>query len=40
MIQIPTKLSRRGRELLEELSRTEGENDAPKPIPLAEMSEQ
>jgi molecular chaperone DnaJ len=40
MVQIPTKLSRRGRELLEELSRTEGENDSPKPIPLSEMSEQ
>jgi molecular chaperone DnaJ len=40
MVQIPTKLSRRGRELLEELARTEGENDAPKPIPLSEMSEQ
>jgi molecular chaperone DnaJ len=40
MIQIPTKLSRRGRELLEELSKTEGENDAPGPIPLSEMERQ
>jgi molecular chaperone DnaJ len=40
MVQIPTRLSRRGRELLEELSRTEGENDSPRPIPLSEISEQ
>ena len=39
MIQIPAKLSRRGRELMEELSRVEGENSAPKPIPLSELSE-
>jgi molecular chaperone DnaJ len=37
MIQIPAKLSKRGRELLEELARTEGENESPKPIPLAEL---
>ncbi|MDR1930856.1 MAG: molecular chaperone DnaJ [Treponema sp.] len=37
MVQIPAKLSKRGRELLEELARTEGENSAPKPIPLSEM---
>jgi molecular chaperone DnaJ len=40
MIQIPVKLSRRGRELMEELSRTEGENEAPGPISLSELSEQ
>jgi molecular chaperone DnaJ len=40
MIQIPTKLSRRGKELMEELARVEGEEDSPKPIPLAELSEQ
>jgi molecular chaperone DnaJ len=39
MVQIPAKLSKRGRELLEELSKTEGENDAPKPIPLSEFAE-
>jgi molecular chaperone DnaJ len=39
MIQIPAKLSKRGRELMEELSRVEGENDSPKPIPLSELSE-
>jgi molecular chaperone DnaJ len=39
MIQIPAKLSRRGKELLEELSRVEGENDSPKPIPLSELAE-
>jgi molecular chaperone DnaJ len=40
MVQIPTRLSRRGKELLEELSRTEGENDSPRPIPLSELSNQ
>ncbi|MDR2181387.1 MAG: molecular chaperone DnaJ, partial [Treponema sp.] len=39
MVQIPARLSKRGRELLEEFSRTEGENDSPKPIPLSEMAE-
>jgi molecular chaperone DnaJ len=39
MIQIPVKLSRRGRELMEELSRAEGENSAPRPIPLSELAE-
>jgi molecular chaperone DnaJ len=40
MVQIPSKLSRRGRELMEELSRTEGENSSPNPIPLSELSDQ
>jgi molecular chaperone DnaJ len=40
MVQIPAKLSKRGKELMEELARVEGEDDAPKPIPLAELSEQ
>ena len=39
MVQIPSKLSRRGKELMEELSRVEGENSSPKPIPLSELSE-
>jgi len=39
MVQVPAKLSRRGRELMEELSQVEGENNAPKPIPLSELSE-
>jgi molecular chaperone DnaJ len=39
MVQIPSKLSRRGRELMEELSRVEGENNSPKPIPLSDLSE-
>jgi molecular chaperone DnaJ len=39
MVQIPAKLSRRGRELMEELSRVEGENSSPRPIPLSELSE-
>jgi molecular chaperone DnaJ len=38
LVQIPAKLSRRGRELMEELARIEGENDSPKPIPLSELS--
>jgi len=37
MIQIPTKLSRRGRELLEELAKVEGEDASPQPIPLSEL---
>ena len=39
MVQIPAKLSKRGRELMEELSRVEGENNSPKPIALSELSE-
>jgi molecular chaperone DnaJ len=38
LIQIPAKLTKRGRELMEELARVEGENDSPKPIPLSEMA--
>ena len=40
MVQIPEKLSRKGKELLEELSRVEGENDSPKPILLSQMGDQ
>ena len=40
MVQIPEKLSRKGRELLEELAKTEGEDNNPKPISLAELSGQ
>ncbi|MCX7655038.1 MAG: molecular chaperone DnaJ [Treponemataceae bacterium] len=36
-IEIPTKLSKRGRELLEELARIEGENTNPNPIPLSQV---
>ncbi|MDR0321785.1 MAG: molecular chaperone DnaJ [Treponema sp.] len=39
MVQIPEKLSRRGKELLEELAKTEGQNDSPKPIPLSQLSD-
>jgi molecular chaperone DnaJ len=39
MVQVPGKLSKRGRELLEELARTEGENDTPRPIALSELGE-
>jgi molecular chaperone DnaJ len=38
MVQVPDKLSRRGRELMEELSKVEGENDSPRPIPLSELA--
>jgi molecular chaperone DnaJ len=37
IVQIPVRLSKRGRDLMEELSRTEGETDSPKPIPLSEL---
>jgi len=40
IVKIPEKLSRRGRELLEELAKTEGQNDNPRPILLSELSEQ
>jgi molecular chaperone DnaJ len=39
IVQIPVKLSRRGRELMEEFAKAEGENDSPRPIPLSELSE-
>jgi len=39
IVQIPAKLSKRGKELMEELARVEGENSAPKPIPLSELSD-
>jgi molecular chaperone DnaJ len=39
IVKVPEKLSRRGRELMEELAKVEGENDSPKPIPLSELSE-
>jgi molecular chaperone DnaJ len=39
MVQIPTKLSKRGKELMEELSKTEGENASPKQIPLSELAQ-
>jgi molecular chaperone DnaJ len=37
MVQVPTKLSRRGRELLEELQRVEGDDAAPRPIKLSDL---
>jgi molecular chaperone DnaJ len=37
IVRIPEKLSRRGRELLEELARAEGQNDSPSPIPLSQL---
>jgi molecular chaperone DnaJ len=37
IVRIPEKLSKRGRDLMEELSKVEGENDSPKPIALSEL---
>jgi molecular chaperone DnaJ len=37
LIQVPQKLSRRGRELLEELRQAEAEDTEPKPIKLSEL---
>jgi molecular chaperone DnaJ len=37
MVQVPEKLSRRGRELMEELARVEGENDSPRPMRLSSL---
>ena len=39
MIKIPEKLSRRGKELFEELSKVEGQNDSPKFIPLSQLGD-
>jgi len=39
MVQIPEKLSKRGKELLEELAKAEGQNDSPKPISLSQLSD-
>jgi molecular chaperone DnaJ len=39
MIQIPEKLSKRGKELMEELAKSEGQDDSPKPIPLSQLGE-
>ncbi|MDR1216512.1 MAG: molecular chaperone DnaJ [Treponema sp.] len=38
IVKTPEKLSRRSRELLEEISKLEGENEAPKLIPLSNLS--
>jgi molecular chaperone DnaJ len=39
MVKIPEKLSRRGKELLEEFVKVEGQDDSPKPIPLSQLSD-
>jgi len=39
MVKVPEKLSRRGKELLEELSKIEGQDDSPKPIPLSQLAD-
>jgi molecular chaperone DnaJ len=38
LVQVPAKLSKKGRDLLEEFSRLEGENDKPSPIPLSSLA--
>jgi molecular chaperone DnaJ len=39
IVRVPEKLSRRGRELLEELARVEGQDDSPRPIPLSVLGD-
>jgi molecular chaperone DnaJ len=39
IVKIPEKLSRRGRELMEELATAEGQDDSPKPILLSALGE-
>ena len=39
MVQIPEKLSRRGRDLLEEFVKSEGQNESPRPIALSTLRE-
>ena len=39
MVRVPEKLSRRGKELLEEFARAEGQNDNPGAIPLSQLGE-
>lgn len=36
-VEVPKKMSSRGKELLKELSELEGENKSPSPVPLAEL---
>jgi len=38
IVQIPEKLSRKGKELLEEFAKIEGQNNSPKPIPLSQLA--
>lgn len=37
LVQVPTKLSAKAKSLLEEVSRVEGENTSPDPVPLADL---
>ncbi|MCL2804742.1 MAG: molecular chaperone DnaJ [Treponema sp.] len=39
IVKIPEKLSRRGKELLEELAKIEGQDDSPKPILLSQFAD-
>ena len=39
IVKIPEKLSGRGKELLKELAKVEGQNDNPKPIPLSQLED-
>ncbi len=37
VVQVPTKLSSKAKSLLEEVSKLQGENDSPNPVPLADL---
>jgi len=39
MVRVPEKLSRKGRDLLEEFARIEGQNNNPGPIPLSQLGD-
>jgi len=39
MVRVPEKMSRKGRELLEEFARQEGDNDSPGAIPLSQLGD-
>ncbi|MCL1836180.1 MAG: molecular chaperone DnaJ [Treponema sp.] len=39
IVRVPEKLSRRGKELLEELASVEAQNDSPGPIPLSQLGD-
>jgi len=37
MVRVPEKMSRRGRELMEEFAKAEGQNPSPGLIPLSQL---
>ena len=40
VVNVPTKLNAKARELLKELSAATGEESSPRPIPLADLKQQ